>query len=140
MVLQSFTQSYLKKRCSLSLKTKANLCFMVGASSSIKITAKINTKTFVTTPEKFNNKTNGIAHRRWLISSNTELSDLITGLISEDWKTDTRKLKELEAHRHDKAVLEKIGQIKYNNDSWKQSIDETFNAKTTTSYMYKRKI
>ena len=66
-------------------------------------------------PEKFNNKTNGIAHRRWLISSNTELSDLITGLISEDWKTDTRKLKELEAHRHDKAVLEKIGQIKYNN-------------------------
>ncbi|MDY2881809.1 MAG: glycogen/starch/alpha-glucan phosphorylase [Romboutsia timonensis] len=66
-------------------------------------------------PEKFNNKTNGIAHRRWLISSNTELSDLITGLISEDWKTDTRKLKELEVHRHDKAVLEKIGQIKYNN-------------------------
>ena len=66
-------------------------------------------------PEKFNNKTNGIAHRRWLISSNTELSDLITGLISEDWKTDTRKLKELEAHRNDKAVLEKIGQIKYNN-------------------------
>lgn len=66
-------------------------------------------------PEKFNNKTNGIAHRRWLISSNTELSDLITGLISEDWKTDTRKLKELEEHRHDKAVLEKIGQIKYNN-------------------------
>ena len=66
-------------------------------------------------PEKFNNKTNGIAHRRWLISSNTELSDFITGLISEDWKTDTRKLKELEAHRNDKAVLEKIGQIKYNN-------------------------
>lgn len=66
-------------------------------------------------PEKFNNKTNGIAHRRWLISSNTELSNLITGLISEDWKTDTRKLKELEAHRNDKAVLEKIGQIKYNN-------------------------
>lgn len=66
-------------------------------------------------PEKFNNKTNGIAHRRWLISSNTELSDLITGLISEDWKIDTRKLKELEAHRNDKAVLEKIGQIKYNN-------------------------
>ena len=66
-------------------------------------------------PEKFNNKTNGIAHRRWLISSNTELSNFITGLISEDWKTDTRKLKELEAHRNDKAVLEKIGQIKYNN-------------------------
>ena len=66
-------------------------------------------------PEKFNNKTNGIAHRRWLISANSELSDLITGLISEDWKTDTSKLKELEAYRNDKAVLEKIGEIKYNN-------------------------
>lgn len=66
-------------------------------------------------PEKFNNKTNGIAHRRWLISANSELSDLITGLISEDWKTDTNKLKELEAYRNDKSVLEKIGKIKYNN-------------------------
>lgn len=66
-------------------------------------------------PEKFNNKTNGIAHRRWLISSNGELSDLITGLISEDWKTDTNKLKELEIYRNDKDVLEKIGKIKYRN-------------------------
>ena len=66
-------------------------------------------------PEKFNNKTNGIAHRRWLISSNCELSDLITGLISEDWKTDTNKLKELEIYRNDKDVLEKIGKIKYRN-------------------------
>ena len=66
-------------------------------------------------PQKFNNKTNGIAHRRWLISANTELSDLITQLISEDWKTDTRKLKELEAYINDKTVLEKIGKIKYNN-------------------------
>lgn len=66
-------------------------------------------------PEKFNNKTNGIAHRRWLISANSELSDLITGLISEDWKTDTNKLKELEIYRNDKDVLEKIGEIKYRN-------------------------
>lgn len=66
-------------------------------------------------PEKFNNKTNGIAHRRWLISSNCELSDLITGLISEDWKTDTNKLKELEIYRNNKDVLEKIGEIKYSN-------------------------
>ncbi len=66
-------------------------------------------------PEKFNNKTNGIAHRRWLISANSELSDLITGLISEDWKTDTNKLKELEIYRNNKDVLEKIGEIKYSN-------------------------
>ena len=100
----------------------ANLS-IVG-SHSVNVVAKLHTELlkkevlkdfYDHEPEKFNNKTNGIAHRRWLISSNTELSDLITGLISEDWKTDTRKLKELEAHRNDKAVLEKIGQIKYNN-------------------------
>ena len=66
-------------------------------------------------PEKFNNKTNGIAHRRWLISANSELSDLITGLISEDWKTDTNKLKGIEIYRNNKNVLEKIGKIKYRN-------------------------
>lgn len=66
-------------------------------------------------PEKFNNKTNGIAHRRWLISANSELSNLITGLISEDWKTDTNKLKGLEIYRNNKNVLEKIGKIKYRN-------------------------
>ena len=66
-------------------------------------------------PQKFNNKTNGIAHRRWLISANSELSDLITELISEDWKVDTSKLKELEAYINDKTVLEKIGKIKYHN-------------------------
>jgi len=66
-------------------------------------------------PWKFNNKTNGIAHRRWLISANSELSDFITELISEDWKKDTNKLKDLEAYIKDKDVLEKIGKIKYNN-------------------------
>ena len=66
-------------------------------------------------PDKFNNKTNGIAHRRWLISANSELSDFITELISEDWKKDTNKLKDLEAYIKDKDVLEKIGKIKYNN-------------------------
>ena len=66
-------------------------------------------------PQKFNNKTNGIAHRRWLISANSELSDLITELISKDWKKDTSKLKELESYINDKTVLDKIGKIKYHN-------------------------
>ena len=66
-------------------------------------------------PEKFNNKTNGIAHRRWLISANKELSQLITELIGEDWKKDTNQLKNLEAYINDKDILEKIGKIKYNN-------------------------
>ena len=66
-------------------------------------------------PEKFNNKTNGIAHRRWLISCNDELSSLITELIGKEWKKDTNQLKKLEKYKDDKNVLEKIGDIKYSN-------------------------
>ena len=66
-------------------------------------------------PEKFNNKTNGIAHRRWLMSCNPELSDFITELIGDEWKRDTTKLKDLEKYLDDKKVLNRIGQIKHNN-------------------------
>ncbi len=66
-------------------------------------------------PYKFNNKTNGIAHRRWLISCNKELSDLITELIGDDWKTDTSKLKDLEKYLDNEKVLDRVGEIKYNN-------------------------
>ena len=66
-------------------------------------------------PYKFNNKTNGIAHRRWLMSCNKELSDLITELIGDDWKKDTSKLKDLEKYLDNKKVLDRVGEIKYNN-------------------------
>ena len=42
-------------------------------------------------PEKFNNKTNGITFRRWLIHCNNELTNYITSLIGEDFKTDATK-------------------------------------------------
>ena len=77
-------------------------------------------------PEKFNNKTNGIAHRRWLLSANEELSDLITKLIGEDFKRDTSKLKELEKYIDNEKVLKNIEQIKYNN---KVKLSEYINSK-----------
>jgi len=46
-------------------------------------------------PEKFNNKTNGVTARRWVVSSNPALSDLITRSIGADWITEMSKLKEL---------------------------------------------
>ncbi|MGL4912562.1 MAG: glycogen/starch/alpha-glucan phosphorylase [Romboutsia sp.] len=70
---------------------------------------------YVDEPHKFNNKTNGIAHRRWLISCNEELSNFITELIGEDWKKDTTELKKLEKYKDDKKVLKTIEEIKYNN-------------------------
>ncbi len=49
-------------------------------------------------PEKFNNKTNGVTSRRWLVSSNPALSNLITRTIGDDWITDMSRLKELVPH------------------------------------------
>lgn len=66
-------------------------------------------------PEKFNNKTNGIAHRRWLMSCNKELSELITSKIGNKWQKNTLKLKELEKFGDDKEFLKELEKIKYNN-------------------------
>ncbi|MDU2709535.1 MAG: glycogen/starch/alpha-glucan family phosphorylase, partial [Finegoldia magna] len=66
-------------------------------------------------PDKFVNKTNGITPRRWLFYSNPELTNFITELLGEDWKTDLTKLKELEKFRDDESVLEKLMEIKLHN-------------------------
>ena len=59
-------------------------------------------------PEKFNNKTNGITFRRWLMSCNPELSAMITELIGEGWKKDADELEKLAKFLDDEAVLEKL--------------------------------
>ena len=66
-------------------------------------------------PFKFNNKTNGIAHRRWLMLSNPNLSNLITELIGNDWCRDTMQLKNLEKYKHDMDVLKRLEEIKLEN-------------------------
>ena len=48
-------------------------------------------------PEKFNNKTNGITQRRWLLKANPRLSSLITKTIGDRWVTDLDKLEKLNA-------------------------------------------
>ena len=47
-------------------------------------------------PDRFNNKTNGITPRRWLLGSNPELSKLVSSIVGEDWVTDLSKLRGLE--------------------------------------------
>ncbi len=64
-------------------------------------------------PEKFQNKTNGITQRRWLLLCNRELSSLITELLgSDEWVTDLDKLKELEKYADDETVLNRFIAIK----------------------------
>ena len=66
-------------------------------------------------PEKFNNKTNGITFRRWLIHCNRELSDYIESLIGSGFKKDAMELEKLLKYKNDKKVLKKLEEIKKNN-------------------------
>ena len=63
-------------------------------------------------PEKFNNKTNGITFRRWLLHCNHELSDFITEKIGDGYKKDAEELEKLLAFKDDKDVLKKLLDIK----------------------------
>lgn len=66
-------------------------------------------------PSRFNNKTNGITHRRWLLMANPQLADLITETIGPQWIKRPRELTHLLRHTMDRPLLEKLGQIKQDN-------------------------
>ena len=66
-------------------------------------------------PEKFNNKTNGITFRRWLLYCNELLSDTITEWIGDGYKKDAMELEKLLAFVNDDAKLEKLLEIKHQN-------------------------
>ena len=66
-------------------------------------------------PEKFNNKTNGITFRRWLMHCSPSLSDFITAAIGEGWKQDANQLEKLLDYQDDPAVLQKLLDIKQEN-------------------------
>ncbi|MFV2048156.1 glycogen/starch/alpha-glucan phosphorylase [Metabacillus sp. YM-086] len=63
-------------------------------------------------PEKFNNKTNGITHRRWLLKANPELTNLIKETIGEDWVKQPEKLIDLKRHVYHPTVKEQFAQVK----------------------------
>lgn len=77
-------------------------------------------------PEKFNNKTNGVTPRRWLLESNQGLSRLITDQIGNKWITDLSELRRLEPLTEDKAFLKKLNDIKFENKKrLARLVDET---------------
>ena len=66
-------------------------------------------------PEKFNNKTNGITQRRFLLHGNPELAAWVTGKIGEGWITDLSQLSQLKKYADDDEELITIADIKYRN-------------------------
>ena len=65
-------------------------------------------------PDKFNNKTNGITFRRWLLHCNPELSNYISSLIGDGYKKNALELEKLEKFADDENVLNRLLEIKYN--------------------------
>ncbi len=66
-------------------------------------------------PEKFNNKTNGITFRRWLIHCNPRLTALLDETIGEGYKKNAAELEKLLAYKDDDKVLDKLLEIKHKN-------------------------
>ena len=66
-------------------------------------------------PEKFNNKTNGITQRRFLLHANPLLADWVTEHVGKEWGTDLPRLKELEIYADDEKAQHEFMNIKYQN-------------------------
>ena len=66
-------------------------------------------------PNKFNNKTNGVTHRRWLLNANPKLANLISSYIGEDWITNMDLIKGFEKYQDDEQVLKDLDNIKLAN-------------------------
>ena len=66
-------------------------------------------------PEKFNNKTNGISHRRWLVKANRPLSKLLTEAIGDDWEKNLYELERLIPLKKDRLLKKKWQQVKQDN-------------------------
>ena len=66
-------------------------------------------------PEKFCNKTNGVSHRRFLLSANEGLTNLLTKKIGDGFKKDASKMEDVLKYKDDAGVLEELSKIKYQN-------------------------
>ncbi|MDD3036120.1 MAG: glycogen/starch/alpha-glucan family phosphorylase, partial [Candidatus Saccharimonadaceae bacterium] len=102
-------------------------------------------------PQKFNNKTNGVTHRRWLMYANPELAELITSKIGEGWKKDFSLIKNFEQYQDDKKVQDAIIRIKHDNKvafasymKKKQNVDlnvdSIFDVQIKRLHAYKRQL
>lgn len=94
-------------------------------------------------PEKFNNKTNGITQRRWLLSANPKLAKFITDRIGHGWEKDLTKLKGLEKFLDDEKSLKELMEIKAENkcrlaDFLKHTQNELINPESIFDVQVKR--
>ncbi|MBR0399377.1 MAG: glycogen/starch/alpha-glucan phosphorylase [Mogibacterium sp.] len=87
----------------------------VSALHSDILTKTVFSKFYELYPERFNNKTNGISHRRFLMQANPSLTSLINRTIGTDWHTDLDELKKLNGYLDDKKFLKEYAATKREN-------------------------
>jgi len=87
----------------------------VSALHTELLKTKVLTDFYEFTPDKFNNKTNGITQRRWLLKANPGLSNLITKNIGDGWIKDLTQLKKLKPLANNRSFLEKWHEVKQEN-------------------------
>ena len=96
----------------------------IAGSHSVNGVAALHTELVKTTlvpdfyalwPERFNNKTNGVTHRRWLLAANPDLADLITGRLGRGWIDDPESLRELAKHAGNAQVRHDFADVKRRN-------------------------
>jgi starch phosphorylase len=87
----------------------------VAALHSRLLTETVLKDWYIRFPQRFNNKTNGITHRRWLMQCNPALTKLINELIGNEWQRKPHLLSRLTQYKDDASVLERLGHIKQGN-------------------------
>ncbi len=132
----------------------------IAGSHSVNGVAELHTKLLTNSllpdfyefwPEKFNNKTNGVTQRRWLLKSNPDLSNLISKSIGDNWIKDIDKLKTLEPYADDKAFQkeflkikrankEKLANVILNTARVKVSPESLFSIQAKRIHEYKRQL
>lgn len=123
---EKYPEDYAKQqRMSIINDGKIFMAWLaIHAGFSVNGVAELHTKLLKTKelkdwyelyPKKFNNKTNGITQRRWLLSANPDLSEFITARIGHGWEKDLSKLKELEKFADDKKSIKELIEIKRKN-------------------------
>jgi starch phosphorylase len=102
-------------------------------------------------PERFNNKTNGVTPRRWLVQANPLLTRLISGTIGSNWITDLERLQDLESRADDSAFQQEFARIKRANKERLASLierttwmrvdpDSLFDVQVKRIHEYKRQL
>lgn len=102
-------------------------------------------------PKKFNNKTNGITHRRWLISANNDLAHLIDSKLTRKWRFDYRMLSKLNDYVDDPDFLKSLNKIKrarkrelaqyvWSHNKVRVKVDSLFDIQVKRVHSYKRQL